>query len=375
MTDHLSSLLHAEADRLELPPAPLSASLDAGRRLRRRRRTTRAVAAGSAVAAILAALGIGTSVMDAPDTARPSDDHVADFAPAGSPVDLGPVFASGSTFYVDAGQTGIELPETVQAIYYTSAGVLLRTNEDGGSDGGAPFHFALVRADHTVAQLDLTLHDVMPSTDPALPYLAYSQVNGGTVQVVVHDLTTDSEVARIDVPGLRWSGGWEAPPVTLAGDQVYVGTKKVTVVDIRTGAVGTTDEVDPVWPSNGGRAMRRAEDGALEVVDVASGRILVRVPGMEAPWGGISPDGRWATVFDQVEERDFEVYSLDAGSHVKVVGPPWEFGWTAGGALYRVDESGLQECDATTGECTDDELPAGTIPGEGVVLGGRYYES
>jgi hypothetical protein len=57
------------------------------------------------------------------------------------------------------------------------------------------------------------------------------------------------------------------------------------------------------------------------------------------------------------------------------VGPPWAFGWTAGGALYRVDESGLQECDATTGECTDDELPAGTIPGEGVVLGGRYYES
>ena len=78
---------------------------------------------------------------------------------------------------------------------------------------------------------------------------------------------------------------------------------------------------------------------------------------------------------DQVEETAFEVYSLDDGSHVRIEAAPWEFGWTAGGDLYRVDASALQECDATTGACTDVPLPAGTTLGDNVVLGGRYYES
>jgi hypothetical protein len=376
MTERLSSLLHDEADRLELPPAPVSECLHAGRRLRRRRRAVRSIAACSAVAAVVAAVGMGAAVLDSPDGDRLSTDHVADFAPAASPVDLGPVFASGNTVYVDDGETAIELPEVVQAIYYTSAGVLLRTSQNGQADGGAPFHFSLVKADHTVEPLDLTLGELMPSTDPELPYLAYAEVHEGTIQVVVHDVASDTEVARIDVPGLRWSGGWEAPPVTLAGDQVYVGTKKVAVVDIRTGDVGATDEVDPVWPSNGGRAMRRAEDGALEIVDVASGRTLVRVPGMEAPWGGISPDGRWATVYDQVDERDFDVYDLGDGTHVTVDAVPWDFGWTAAGDLYSVDDAEVHVCDAGTGDCVDTLLPADVnLDQQQVLLGGRYYES
>ena len=41
-----------------------------------------------------------------------------------------------------------------QTLYYTSAGLLVRTNKDGASDGGAPFHFALVasRRDRAAAR-------------------------------------------------------------------------------------------------------------------------------------------------------------------------------------------------------------------------------
>jgi hypothetical protein len=375
MTERLSSLLHAEADGLALPPAPLGATLLEGRRLRRRRRVTRGIAAGAAAATVVAAVGIGAAVLDTADPTRASDGPVADFAASGAPVDLGPVFASGDTVYGDGGGSVVRLPEVVQAIYYTSAGVLLRTNGDGSSDGGAPFHFSLVTPERKVKPLGLTLGDVVPSTDPRLPYLAYADTDGDTVQVVVRDVATDTEVARIDVPGLRWSGGWDAPPVTLAGDQVYVGTKKVAVVDIRTGEVGTTDEVDPIWPHGGGRAMRRLDDGTLEILDIASGRSLVSVRGMEAPWGSISPDGRWATVYDQAEETAFDVYSLDRGTHVTIDAPPWEFGWTATGDLYRVDKDGIQECSASTGDCTDVPLVGGSVPDGDLVLGGRYYES
>ncbi len=375
MTERLSALLHAEADRLEMPPPPVRESLDAGRRLSRRRRFTRGMAMTTAVAAAVAAVGVSGSVLDSPDPRRPASDHVADFAPASSPVDLGPVFATGRTFYTEGGREAIELPEVVQAIYYTSAGVLLRTNETGSSDGGAPFHFSLVKADLSVEQLDLTLGEVVPSTDPELPYLAYADVKAGTVQVVVHDLVSDVEVARIDVPGLRWSGGWEAPPVTLAGDQVYVGTKRIAVVDIRTGEVGSTEHLDPVWPSNGGRAMHRADDGALVIVDVASGRTLVRVPGLDAPWGSVSPDGRWATVFDQIKESHFDVYDLESGTHETIDAAPWEFGWGAVGDLYSVDDRAVHECDAATGRCVDLALPDGADLRGHVVLGGRSYES
>jgi hypothetical protein len=333
------------------------------------------------VVAAVAVVAVGTSLVTRGDERRvePAGPVATDPAPLGEPVDLGPVFAHGNTLYLDDGTAAVHLPEVVQAIYYTSAGVLLRTNATGASDGGAPFHFSLVRADHTVRPLGLTLGEVAPGTDPRQPYVAYARMSGDVVQVVVHDVAGDAEVARVDVPGLRWSGGWEAPPVSLVGDHVYIGgSRTTTVVDWLTGEVSTTDLVQPAWPQGGGRAMRRADDGALEVVDVASGETVLSVPGMEAPWGSVAPDGRHATVFDQMTEDAFDVYALDTGSRAHVDAAPWTFGWTAGGDLYGVDASGLHECDSSTGRCTDTPLGPDVDLGGGdglVVLGGRTYES
>ena len=60
-----------------------------------------------------------------------------------------PAFGAGNTLYLDGGATPVQMDEVVQQIYYTSAGLLVRTNATGNSDGGAPFHFVLVTPDGT----------------------------------------------------------------------------------------------------------------------------------------------------------------------------------------------------------------------------------
>jgi hypothetical protein len=335
------------------------------------------VGQGAAAVAAVVAIGIGSAfVAGVDDRPEPAGRIAVDPSPTGEAADLGALFASGDTLYLDRGATRVRLSEVVQATYYSSAGVLLRTNETGASDGGAPFHFALVRPDQTVTTLALTLGEVVPSTDARLPYLAYARTDdGGGIQVVVHDLSTDQELASVDVPGLEWSGGWEAPPVSLDGDFVYVaGDEVTTVVNWRTGEVGTTDRVQPGWPLAGGRAMVKT-GGTLEVVDIATGVALVRLTDFDAPWGSISPDGRWAMLYDQMTEDQFDVYDLERGTHVTIDGPPWDYGWTAGGDLYGVVGSALRECESGTGRCTEHALPDGTTLGDQVVLGGKTYES
>ena len=68
----------------------------------------------------------------------------------------------------------------------------------------------------------------MPSTDPGQPYLAYADAGAARSQVVVLDVSTDAEVARVDVPGVPDWGGWEAPPVALDGEDVFVSSQTGT---------------------------------------------------------------------------------------------------------------------------------------------------
>lgn len=371
MTERLSALMREEAARLQPPAPPAGETLAAGRRIIRRRRFAGSVA----VAAAVVVVGVGAALLGQGSDAR-DNAPITEPAPTGKPVDLGVVFAEGNRVYLDSGSSSVLLEEVAQALYYTSAGLLVRTNETGASDGGAPFHFVLIGADGKASTLGVTLGEVVPSTDPRQPLLAYAHSDGDQVQVVVHDLSKDTEVTRVDVPGLDWSGGWEAPPVSIAGDLVYVGGEPTTVVNWRTGEVSATDSVDPVWPQAGGRAMVLREDGTLDVVDIASGKVLVSRPGLKFPWGSISPDGRFAIIYDQDSiEGAFEVYSLDRGTQVSFDELAWEFGWTAAGDLYRVNKAGVHQCEVDTGRCTTTPLPEGVSASDSVVLGGKTYES
>ena len=123
--------------------------------------------------------------------------------------------------------------------------------------------------------LDVTFEETVPSTDPDQPYLAYAEEVDEVVQVVVLDVRDGSEAARVPVPDAKKWGGWEAPPVSLDGDLVYVGTDDVQrVVDWRTGEVSTTDAVGPGFPNvRDGHAVMYADRGT-SVVDVSDGSVI-----------------------------------------------------------------------------------------------------
>src|SRR5262249_25031876 len=122
-------------------------------------------------------------------------------------------YAVGSTVHLGRhGATTVQMPEFAQSLYYTSAGLLVRTNKDGSSDGGAPFRFELVRRHGKTEKLGVPLGEVVPSTDPRLPYLAWAKMKEGHIRVVVRNVRTDRNVAVVAVPGTFDWGGWVAPP-------------------------------------------------------------------------------------------------------------------------------------------------------------------
>ena len=291
-----------------------------------------------------------------------------------------PAFAAGDTLYLDGGATAVQMDEVVQQIYFTSAGLLVRTNATGDSDGGAPFHFVLVTPDGATKKLGLTLGEVVPGVDPTQPLLAYADMKGSTEQVVVHDLTTDQDVARVDVPGQMTWGGWPAPPVALSGDLVFVGNDEPVAVDWRTGEVATTGAMPQGTPAvNGGRTVIPGEKSA-RVVDVASGTTLLDIATGPQPWVTLSPDGRYAKDGGDLMSRQggVEIYDVQTGKHVTLPGQASDYGWTADGRAFTVKGHTLTVCSPVSGDCSDQPLPDGVRLDDAVYfvrLGGAVYES
>ncbi len=383
MTERLSNLLHGEADSLDIPAPRATEVLSHGHRIRRRQRLT----VGVAAIAVLGVIGGGAaavqSLSDGPDTGRD--------APSAQDLAPGPVFAVGTTVHLDGGKTKATVDDTaIKSLYYTSAGVLVRHGNNPSSDGGGPMRFSLVRDDGSVHPLDVTFEETVPSTDPTQPYLAYAQVTDGTVEVVVLDVTKDTEVARVPVPGSFSWGSWPAPPVALDGDHVYVGTDDVLrVVDWRTGNVEETTTISAGYPEiQGGRSVQtavkpgapRADGYDLTVVDVATGEVLLTLPvegGTEAILK-LSPDGRyaaWSAMDDMyLPSGPVEVYDVDTGTHVNLDGSFSYSGWSPSDQLFVIEGQKLTACEPDTGECTVSQLTF-DVDSNDLKLGGVVYES
>jgi hypothetical protein len=385
MTDRLSALLHEEAQHLTVPPADAADVLARGRGLRRKRR----LAQGLTIVAVVAVVGVGAAFAFGGSPDRTTEDLATDPGPdaptsLGIPADVGYVFASGNTVYLRDGTVRAQMDEVAQTLYYTSAGLLVRTNATGNSDGGAPFHFALVTGDGTVTKLALTLGEVVPTTDPRQPYVAYAEADGGEVRVVVRDVTTDQVVASVDVPGLSDWGGWEAPPVSLDSDDVYVGTSSgAVVVNWRTGEVTTSDVLPPGPPDvRSGRTVV-SDDGETTVVDATTGASVFTVPspGKYDPWVRLAPDGRSVTALDLGQGQPkggLDWYAVDTGAHATLPGDPSTYGWDATGDAYSVTQDGITECLAAGHMCRTTPLPEGVRLDDAVYfvrLGGVVYES
>lgn len=364
MTERLSALMQLEADRLDVPPPPAGQVLAQGRALRRRRRLSVVGAAASA----LIVVGGGAVILGGDDPSRPTPSTGVDAA-----ADPGVTFALGSTVYFDdATQQAVIDDKAVKSLYYTSVGVLVRHGNNSFSDGGGPQRFSLIRPDGTVSPVSVETEETVHATDPEQPYVAYAQDTGGTVEVVVHDVDTDTEVARVPVPGASAS----FLPVAISGDKVYLGAEGDDfVIDWRTGEISQPGIVKG-YPEVAGGRVSNSDEGSATVVDAETGEELLSVSFEGYAYLSLSPDGRYATL-----EKDsmsggggVDVYDVDTGAHVQLPGSLFTYGWTVDGDLFRLTQDGINSCEAATGDCSATELDLPGDPAE-AKLGGRTYES
>ncbi|RYU09372.1 hypothetical protein [Nocardioides iriomotensis] len=376
MTERLSTLLREEATDLPIPVPDAHAILRRGRAVRRRRRAGTVVATVAATAVVVAgfaALGPKDSGTDRDDTAPVTEPRSAD---AGA-------FAAGSTVWPrGADRPSVEVDGQVKAVYYTSEGVVARVGNNPYSDDAGPSRYVAINGDEAPRDLGIDLGDRIPSTDATQPYLAYADDApgpGDLWDVVVLDVRDGSEVARVTVDGRFGQGGWEAPPVSLSGDHVYVALDSSTAdVDWRAGTVGDAPVLGAGAPSTvvGGRAVTYDSTSGVTVVDVQTGDKLMAVPAKRTPYILLSPDGSIAKVVYQdspTSEESFVLHDLDTGAEQTVDGAAWDYGWTAAGDLLKVTAKEATVCPTfADGGCS--AVPVDLGKGE-LRIAGMSYES
>lgn len=396
MTDRLVQLLDDAAAALDVPLVDPDAVVARGRRLRRRHRRGAGLGilalAGGVSAVVVVALGPGAS-----------PDPIA--TDGGGSYVGGGAFSVGSTLHVgDTGDHTVALDGSVQSLVYTSAGVLVGSSEPASSVGCASCSaratpsapgddassYALVTPDGDVRPLLLDLDDLVPGTSPDSPYLAWASAVEGdpsSWEVRVADVRTGDVVASDRVDGTFAWGGWQAPPVSIDGDTVYVGLDdRTATIDWHTGTVGAAPLLDgsqiPVVA--GDHAMIRDSTAhTITVLDVATGRRLLKATGDQVA-ASLSPDGRYVKVWYEYEsfdedgtvlnpDTDYEVHDLATGRTTTfTTGAPWDVGWTPDGHRLRVTPHGAQVCAPTADTCET----SGADVGQGRVrIGGSSYGS
>ncbi|WP_154402602.1 hypothetical protein [Nocardioides speluncae] len=374
MSERLAELMRAETDALHIPAPPAAATYAQGRRLRRRKQLTTGVVA----AALVAVIGAGTAVaVQSYDGA--GKDRRSEIGPATQTAYLeNPVLAVGNTVYL-GDQTTVEVEDDIHSLLYTSAGLLVRTNKDGGASDGSEFGpsspgYTLIRPDGSTKDFGVLTEDQRVSSDPTQPYLAWAEVNGEDVSVVLLDVRSGDE-KRVPVPGLHDWGDWNAPLVSLSGDVVYVSNNDgVLEVDWRTGDVSPNEHLDsPFSEVNGGRYTTMEAERSV-IADATTGELLLQFPAA-APVG-LSPDGRFAKYGHATFGRpgSFDVYDVRSATHSSFEGDYSNYGWTPDGHLFTVDQGKVKICDAVSGECTTGYEVPGTEHSK-VRLGGMTYEA
>ena len=330
------------------------------------RRSSLAAAAAAATAA--AVIAGGALLLDAWPGDGNRTDPATDRADLTTSFDTGAaVFSVGSTVYLDDARTRVSIDDQgVRSLHYTSAGVLVRSGNNGDWDGGGPQRFWLIGADGAVDRLKVILRDRLYATEPSQPYLAYLEETRGGYEVVVRDLRDDVEIARTVLP--PGSIDDRPPEVSLSGGDVFVSTiSSVFVVDWRAGSVTEIEAPQPFgyFLITAGRSIT-ADADTTRVVDVRTGDVLLSIPRSIATGGGmsLSPDGRFLVSGVWGLDHVRQVYDIDTGEHVTIrehdsTRPTTcqscgltQYGWTGDGDLIDLTNDMLRVCDSATGTCT-----------------------
>lgn len=395
MVDHLTDLMRAEADALDIPHPPTASIMREGRRTRRSHVVVpgiAAAAAASVVGALVLLPGPGAAPGDptvatherapAAFTSAQAADALTAYAEKGA-------YAAGSEVYFGGLAQGVEIDDpAVRGLYYTSAGLLVRHGRDHAMDGSSRDGYSLVGTDGSVRGLDLALGDVSASTDPTQPYLAYARRAADDWEVVVLDLRTGEPAAVVPVSGSFSWGGWDAPPVALSGDRVYVGLDDdVVAVDWRTGEVTPTALDGSRYPDINADRFLEVDNGrgdaSVRVQDARTGEVLLDLPDIGDNWASLSPDGSQVLVLPylpmgedgQVGPIDGAVlYSVDTGQHLELpASPVGGYGWTPSGSVTSVNGEELTSCDLTG--CESTPIPPGAAGAGTIRLGGMVNEA
>lgn len=375
--------LRDEAQRLDTPDVDAAAVIGRGRRLRRRRRG----AQGLVAAAVVGVLGLtyaGVGSIGDRDAAAPGFTSSGAIAGAQEWA-----IASGSTVHLASGGT-VTVPGKVKSLYYTSAGVLVRTGLTSSTDE-AISNYWLVGRDGTVQDFRLSLGDRVPSTDPTLPYIAYAEAGADDEhwRVVLRDVRTGEVAHAVPVDGRFSWGGWVAPPVSLTGDHVLVGLDEATLdVDWRTSEVSQAEALprSTMPTARAGRELVTRQDvvddqmrGSARVVDVETGETLLRLEYGDM-YPALSPDGRHVLVLPtrmceqgggcSFEEKTATVYDVDAGTQRQVDITGDAAGWTADGDLVQYGDGEVTVCDEK--DCTSTPVD---VDDKDLRVAGSLYES
>lgn len=349
MTERLNQLLHDEADHLDIPPVAVGEVLGRGRVLRRRRRTGSFVLAAALVVLVGAGGVVGYDLLN-----RDSAPQLSDAAA----YEQNGVWMADGALHV--GNHTVDIDAKINAVYYTSAGVVVRSGPTGDQrTGPKDGYLTLVRPDGSVTALEPRLADVEPATSPDSPLLAFARPAGTGFEAVVWDVATDKQVAAVPFDGgLRWAG-WAAPPVSISGDVVFASVDgKVLAINWKSGAVDTL----PGAPGG-----RWAEIQAGMWADVRTGEVVVRdlsgaerltVP-FEGDWGEaeLSPDGRYVLVVPEVnmpgeEEAPITVHEIASGEARDLPGDEFPLGWTPDGHALQLVGHEILSCSAIDRVCT-----------------------
>jgi len=366
---HLSTLLHDSATDLTVPDVPTRAIVASAHRARQRRRTT---LAGGLALATVAVIGTGFAITHV-------NNNTPSLAAASAPRDDGWAVAQGSTIHLGTGATA-KVPGDVKAMYYTSAGTLVRVGKTPYTD--APdSNYWLVKPDGSTIDFSLSLGDRKPGTDPTLPYIAYAQKDGDSShwQVVLRDVRTGKVATTIDIKGSFTWGGWVAPPVALSGDHVYVGMDDATLeVNWRTGQVRKATGLDPSkMPTVQAGHEITGDEGKFAIKDAHTGTLLLDLSGKgeavksgivrggsmpDEFWPQLSPDGAWVALLPSATCRDddschfdkptADVYNVATGGRSTMSLKYGEFGWTPTGSMLEVGDGTVLSCDVGTHRCS-----------------------
>lgn len=369
MTERLSQLLHDEANALHVPPPDASAAMTRGRGLRRRRTAATAVVAVAFVGLLGAGGVVVTDSLRGDDTAQLSD--------AAAYEQHGVWMADGA---LHVGNHAVDIDARINAVYYTSAGVVVRTGPTGDRpEGPKDGYLTLVRPDGSVTALEPRLADVEPATSPDSSLLAFARPAGLGYEAVVWDVEADKQVAAVPFDGgLRWAG-WAAPPVSISGDVVYASVDgEVLAINWKSGAVDTL-------PGAPGSRWEEIQAGLW--ADEQTGQVVVRdlsgaerlTVHFEGDWGEaeLSPDGRYVVVIPEVdipgeEEAPITLHDIATGESRVLPGDEFPLGWTPDGHALQLVGHEIRSCTAIDNVCTT----VGEVDGpDSVRLAEAYYGS